>query len=79
MHWPVCELQESAVHGLPSSQLVGGPFKQRPAWQVSAPLQGLPSEQEVPLGRLVWTQPEVALQVSVVQTLLSLQLSGGPG
>src|SRR5262249_28469438 len=41
--------QESAVHGLPSSQSGAVPTVHAPAWQVSSPLQALPSLQAVPL------------------------------
>jgi hypothetical protein len=42
---PVVALQLSAVQGFPSAQLSGVPGLQVPAWQVSAPLHALPSEQ----------------------------------
>src|SRR5262245_8032416 len=42
--------QPSVVHGSPSSQFGGVPLWQTPPKQVSAPLQTLPSLQEVPLG-----------------------------
>jgi hypothetical protein len=76
---PVAALQESAVQALPSSQLSGVPAVQVPLWHVSAPLQRLESEQDVPLATGVLTQPVAGLQESVVQTLLSLQSGGVPG
>jgi hypothetical protein len=101
----------SVVQMLPSLQTSGVPAVQVPLWQVSAPLQGLPSEQDEPFATTVfwqlpplqtsdvhglpslqsvattqdwhpgigaWLQPEIALHVSVVQALLSLQSSGVP-
>jgi len=65
-------LQVSLVHGLASSQLGGVPAWQTPAWQVSAPLQALPSEHEVPVCGACW-QPSCVSQLSVVHELLSLQ------
>lgn len=73
---PVAGLQLlllSVVQALPSLQVTGVPGAQRPPWQVSAPLQALPSEQLLVL--FVWTQPCCAVQVSLVQGLLSLQFS----
>jgi hypothetical protein len=78
-HAPVCGLQLSVVHGLPSLQLTGAPAAQRPAWQVSAPLQALPSEHEVPSASGACAHVPVAgLQLSAVHTLPSSQLSGVP-
>src|SRR5262249_39015162 len=76
---PVTELQVSAVHGLPSSQLTHVPGTQTPARQVSAPLQTFVSAHDVPSNAGVCWQPVCALQVSVVQTLPSSQLSCVPG
>src|SRR5262244_2190081 len=72
---PLDMLQLSLVHGFPSLQLMGVPGVQTPAWQVSAALQGLPSEQLVPLATAVWRQPSTGSQVSVVHGLPSSQLS----
>ena len=73
---PVAGSQESAVQGLLSSQTGGEPAVQVPAWQVSAPLQALPSEQLVPLATGVAVQPLAGSQESVVQGLLSSQTGG---
>jgi hypothetical protein len=70
--------QVSAVQGLPSSQLRGGPDVQVPAWQVSAPWQTLPSLQVVPLVTGVCWQPWTGSQVSVVQGLPSSHCPPGP-
>ena len=76
---PPGAMQESVVHGLASSQLGGVPAVQSPFWQVSAPLQALPSEQEVPFVTGVWVQPPVWVsQASAVQGLPSSQLTGVP-
>jgi hypothetical protein len=75
---PVKALQLSVVQALLSLQLSGAPAVQVPAWQVSAPLHTVLSAHDVPLATAVLTQPEVGLQVSVVQTLESLQLRGVP-
>jgi hypothetical protein len=75
---PVAGLHESVVQGLPSSQLGAVPAVQTPAWQVSAPSQASPSLHEVPLSTGVCVQPNTVSQPSVVQGLLSLQLSGVP-
>jgi hypothetical protein len=75
---PKTALQPSVVHGFPSLQVRGGPAVQVAAWQVSLPLQTLPSAQDVPLGRAAFWQPVTGLHVSVVQTLPSLQLRGVP-
>ena len=47
-HWPVSGLQVSTVQGLLSSQSLGPPGTQTPAWQVSPTVQGLPSSQAAP-------------------------------
>lgn len=65
--------QVSVVQASLSLQLSGLPTLQRPPPHVSAPLQALPSEQLRVL--FVCAQPDALSQVSVVQTLLSLQLS----
>jgi hypothetical protein len=76
---PVTALHESVVHGFESLQLSAVPAVQVPVWHVSAPLQALPSEQEVPFDTFACAQPLTALHVSVVHRLLSLQLSAVPG
>ena len=68
----------SVVHGLPSSQSSGVPAVQTPAWQVSFPLHTVPSGHGVPFATEVFWQPRTGSQLSVVQGLLSLQLSGVP-
>jgi hypothetical protein len=75
---PKMESQPSVVHGLPSLQLSAVPAVQAPLWQVSAPLQTLPSLHEVPFSTGALTQPVAGLQLSVVHTFPSLQLSGVP-
>src|SRR4029453_12304827 len=40
--------QESVVQALPSAQASAVPARQEPFWQVSAPLQALPSLQDAP-------------------------------
>jgi len=75
---PLTALQESVVQALESLQLSGVPAVQVPPWQLSAPLHRLPSRHAVPFVTAEFTQPVVVLQLSVVQTLLSLQLSAVP-
>jgi len=75
---PVRGAQVSVVHTLLSLQLSGVPAAQAPLWQVSAPLQRLPSRHGVPFRTAVFVQPNTGSQVSVVHTLLSLQLSAVP-
>jgi hypothetical protein len=75
---PLTALQASVVQALPSLQLRGVPAVHTPSWQVSAPSHASPSEQEVPLATAVCWQPKVELQVSLVHTLLSLQLRAVP-
>jgi hypothetical protein len=70
--------QLSVVQGLPSLQVSGGPAVQVAAWQVSVPLQRLPSLHEEPLGSAGFWHPETGSQLSVVQELPSLQVSGVP-
>jgi hypothetical protein len=48
VHWLAPASQVSVVQALPSSQLGASPAAHRPAWQVSIPLQKLPSVQDVP-------------------------------
>ena len=66
------------MHDFPSSTLTGVPARQAPAWQVSVPLQRLPSEQLLPLAVGVWTGPVAGSQVSVVHELPSSRLGGAP-
>jgi hypothetical protein len=75
---PVTGLQLSVVHTLLSLQLSAVPPAHEPFWQVSAPLQTLASVHDEPFGSAVLAHPVTALQLSVVQTLASLQLSGVP-
>jgi hypothetical protein len=75
---PVTGSQLSVVHGLLSSQLSAVPAVHTPPWQVSLPLQTLPSGHAVPFTTGVLEQPKAGSQLSVVHTLLSSQLSGGP-
>jgi len=73
---PVARLHESVVHALLSSQLGAGPPTHEPPEHVSAVVHALPSSQGSMLFECV--QPLSGLQASVVQTLLSSQLGGGP-
>jgi hypothetical protein len=78
---PVCvqpagDGQESVVHALPSSQLVGPPGTQVPPLHTSPVVQALLSSQASEL--LMWTQPEPESQLSFVQILPSSQPGGGP-
>jgi hypothetical protein len=75
---PKMASQASVVHALPSLQSSAVPAVQDPPWQVSLPLQTLPSLHAVPLGTAVFVHPESGLQASTVQTLPSLQLSAVP-
>src|ERR1041384_4326222 len=70
--------QASVVQALPSSQLSVVPPVHVPFWQVSAPLQTVPSAQAVPLPTLTCWQPSTGSQLSVVHVLPSLQLSAVP-
>ena len=70
--------QRSSVHGFPSSQLMGGPPRHCPFRQKSRLVQALLSLQVRVLLFVCW-QPATGSQVSVVQELPSLQLTGGPG
>ncbi len=54
-----------------------GPWVHVPFWQVSA-VQRLSVSHGVLLATLVWTQPVVGSQVSIVQGLLSSQTTGSP-
>jgi hypothetical protein len=75
---PVTGSQESIVQALPSLQLSGLPVVQVPVWQVSAPLQTLPSVHEVPFVTGALEHPKIGSQESVVQTFASLQVRGVP-
>ena len=73
---PLAVLQLSLVQTLPSLQLGAAPPTQVPPAQVSAVVHALPSSHETAL--LAWTQPVAVLQLSLVQTLPSLQLGAAP-
>jgi hypothetical protein len=75
---PFTGSQLSVVQTLPSLQLRAVPAVHAPLWQVSLPLQTLPSLHEVPFSTGVFVHPKTGSQLSVVQTLASLQLSGVP-
>jgi hypothetical protein len=51
---PEAGSQLSAVHTLPSSQSTAVPAEHTPNWQVSSPLQRLPSLHGAPLGKGVF-------------------------
>ena len=73
---PVCELHESSVHALPSSQFVAAPLRHvRPSVsQMSPEVQAFPSLQGSP-GDGVWTHPVAGAHESAVQETSSLQSS----
>src|SRR5262245_7964966 len=72
---PTAGSQLSAVQSLLSLQTGGGSPVQVPFWQVSAPLQALPSEHEVPFGTAACVQlPVAGSHTSAVQGLPSSQL-----
>src|SRR5262245_53515569 len=77
---PVDGSQESALHGLPSSQVGGVPEAQTPPWQVSSPLQASPSRQGAPSGAgMPGAQPLAGSQVLKVHGLPpSEQVTGSP-
>jgi hypothetical protein len=75
---PVAGAQVSVVQMLPSLQLSGAAAVHTPLWQVSSPSQASPSAQEDPFGTAVVRHPVAGSQLSVVQTLPSLQVSGVP-
>jgi hypothetical protein len=75
---PATGLQVSVVHTLPSLHVRGVPAVQVPPWQISAPLQALPSPHPVPFGTGTVPQPKTGLQLSVVQGLPSLHVRGVP-
>jgi hypothetical protein len=66
------------VHELLSLQLMVAPELQVPPPQMSGAVHAFPSLQEIVFGALE-QRPLAGLQVSVVQTLLSLQFFCGPG
>src|SRR6266849_2885098 len=73
---PLVGSQASSVQTLPSSQLSGAPGLQVPPPHTSWPLHTVLSSHEAVL--LVCTHPVAGLQLSSVQTLLSLQLTALP-
>src|SRR6476619_5377609 len=75
---PLVGLQRSTVQKLLSLQTSGVPAVHTPTWHVSLPLHRFPSLQDAPFASTVCWHPVVRLQESVVQELLSLQLSGVP-
>jgi hypothetical protein len=77
MH-PLTPLHTSLVQALPSSQLSIVPAVQLPLWQVSLPLQALPSLHELPFATGSCWQLSSGSQVSTVHTLPSSQLGGEP-
>jgi hypothetical protein len=68
-HWPVIWLQVSTVQMLPSSQFLGLPVMQTPAWQVSPTVQALPSSQAVPSALLRTPQVLFAWQKASWQSV----------
>ncbi len=75
---PSLASQASFVHGLLSSQLTTDPL-QVPVVQTSLAVQAVPSSQPVPSLTLLWVQPAMLSQASVVQAFPSLQLAALPG
>jgi len=73
---PVTGLQESSVHGLPSSQFGPAPPTHTPPKQASPVVHALPSSQEAVL--LAWVQPVAGLHESSVHGLPSSQLGPAP-
>jgi hypothetical protein len=76
---PVAGTQASVVQVSPSLQLSAVPGRHAPAWQVSLPLQRLPSVHEDPFGSGVCVHPLPGLHPSAVQTLPSSQSGAVPG
>jgi len=70
--------QLSAVHGLPSSTLGGVPAPQLPAAHSSTPLQGLPSEHDVPFAAGKCVTPVTGSLASTVHGLPSSSTGGAP-
>ncbi len=78
MQVPLLASTESAVHTLPSSQVLLGPL-QMPPVQVSGVVVGLPSLQGLPSATLLAPhRPLTGLQLSCVQVLPSSQVLGLP-
>jgi hypothetical protein len=75
---PTSGSQLSVVHVLSSSQFSGDPAVHTPLWQVSSPLQRLPSAHDEPSGTGVFWHPTSGSQLSVVHALSSSQVSGAP-
>jgi hypothetical protein len=73
---PAAGSQESVVQTLLSPQTFGPPAWQAPVEQKSPTVQALPSLHASAFA--AWRHPLPASQLSVVQTLSSLQLSGDP-
>jgi len=73
---PETGLQLSDVHTLLSLQVTAAPPWHVPSPQVSPEVQAFPSSQDAVL--FVKTQPVAGLQLSEVQTLLSLQVTAAP-
>jgi len=73
---PLAGLQLSLVHTLPSLQLAAGPGAHLPPEQPSLVVQALPSLQAAALA--LNTQPLAGLQLSLVQPLLSSQVTPLP-
>jgi hypothetical protein len=73
---PVAGAQVSVVQTLLSPQTRGAPGWQAPPEHTSLTVHASPSEQAAALVAL--TQPVAGSQLSVVQTLLSLQFKAGP-
>src|SRR5215831_17573160 len=76
---PVIGSHVSAVQGLLSTQLSGGPGVQTPARQLSAPLQTVASRHGEPSDAFVCWQPATGSHASVVHLLPSSQLRAVPG
>ena len=74
---PVAGSQVSVVHGLPSLQVIAAPGLQAEPAQTSPLVQALLSVHGRELAAN--TQPVAALQLSLVQALLSLQVVSAPG
>ena len=76
---PVFGSHESAVHGLPSSTVGAAPDAQAPLEHISAPLQALPSEHDVPFATAICVTPAAGSQASAVHGLPSSSAGGVPG
>jgi hypothetical protein len=75
---PMAGLQLSVVQSLVSLQTIGSPMQLPAPLQESDWVQRLESLHEVPEGALLVVQPVAGLQLSVVQSLVSLQTIGSP-